>query len=110
MILARRSFLIGATAFLAAPAIVRAASLMPVKALPPIVRQVWPWRVIALPPERMWTNYTLRTNCNGWWNTEMGVICHKPDLSDLGEPYLSAVRQTLLERKVARNVPPAVGI
>lgn len=37
MITARRSFLLGATAFLAAPSIVRAASLMPVSVIKPSI-------------------------------------------------------------------------
>ena len=36
MILTRRNFITGATAFLATPAIVRVTSLMPIKAQPPI--------------------------------------------------------------------------
>jgi hypothetical protein len=41
MDLNRRSFLFGASAVIAAPAVVRAASLMPVKALPTGANAVW---------------------------------------------------------------------
>lgn len=64
---------------------------------PKIVGRDWPYRVIPL--ERHWTHYKLRTCTNGWWSTEMGVVSHLPDLSDLGEPYLSAVKEALREKQ-----------
>ncbi len=46
------------------------------------------------------TKYQIKTvadDHNLWPFTEIGFIYHKIDLSDLGEPYLSAVKRSLAE-------------
>lgn len=49
----RRSFLLGATGLLAAPAIVRVASIMPVKALPVAELDFTLWRLLRAKLEQM---------------------------------------------------------
>ena len=45
------------------------------------------------------TEYKIRHKHAIWPIVEHGFIYHKIDLSDLAEPYLSAVKKTLLARK-----------
>jgi len=43
------------------------------------------------------TSYRLVLDAGPWPFVETGYIYHKIDLSDLGEPYLSAVKRSLAE-------------
>lgn len=79
LVLPRRRFLAGMAALFAAPAIVRVASLMPVRAISgewgsDMVYSVAP---IDIGP--------------GWPRTALSMIAHRRDLADVKEPYLSAI-------------------
>ena len=74
----RRSLITGLVSFLAAPAVVRAASLMPVKALrPALTFQGVPILFDDMIPlqELMWSGYR-------WWITGKDNIIHYEPISD----------------------------
>jgi hypothetical protein len=50
------------------------------------------------------TSYRLVQDDGPWPLTETGYIYHKIDLSDLGEPYLSAVKKSLAEESTPREI------
>lgn len=54
---------------------------------------------------RVWT-YITYTEPNGEYSswTMAGFISHRPDLSDLSEPYLSAVKRALAARPDAQSL------
>lgn len=83
----RRRFLLGVSAFLSAPAIVRVASIMPVSVMPAIstfggfdVRY----------PEPNWWRQVLTDN-QGWT-----VVCHHDIALDICDDFRSSVRERFL--------------
>ncbi len=62
-----------------------------------------PWSVVPQ-DERVWTYVHYTEPGKEWPFTTIGYVFHRPDLSDLGEPYLSAVKEALASR-APRNHP-----
>jgi hypothetical protein len=83
ILLSRRRLVAGLVGLVAAPAVVRAASLMPVK----------PFALLELerPSDMLFTMVTVREKIGNWPYTAMSAIYHRRDLADLGEPYRSQV-------------------
>lgn len=54
--------------------------------------------ILARAPDRIWTYVTVLTPME-WPAMMRGYVSHKADLSDLGEPYLSAVKEALKVRE-----------
>jgi hypothetical protein len=60
--------------------------------------------------DRVWTYVTVRTDHDYPW-TLAGFVSHRRDLSDLGEPYLSAVKDALALREAhAADIAAITGI
>ena len=53
--------------------------------------------------DRVWTYVTLKQS-GDWPFTMAGYIGHRVDLSDLDEPFLSAVKETLAKRHDAPHL------
>lgn len=50
------------------------------------------------------TSYRLENTGGQWPLVEMGHIYHKIDLSDLAEPYLSAVKKSLADDATPKEI------
>ena len=98
ILLSRRHLIAGLVGLVAAPAVVRAASLMPVRSFE---RVVFDWggydQVFPAPsgrPDDMVVSMFKETASYpmpGWPGNWTSMIRHRRDLADLGEPYRSQV-------------------
>ena len=80
VLVSRRHFVGGLVGLIAAPAIVRAASLMPVRSF-----------AMEWPDDMMFTMVTVREKIGNWPYTALSAIYHRRDLADLSEPFRSQV-------------------
>jgi hypothetical protein len=108
MLMSRRRMIVGLAGLIAAPAVVRVASLMPVRSF---VNE------LTIPPgetlymmggsssDMMISSFVETIGSGQWPSTTMGFIRHRRDLADLGEPYRSQVlaRQALMKRATGEN-------
>ena len=97
ILLSRRRLVAGLVGLVAAPAVVRAASLMPVRSF------VWDLStpagelafyndvVLKRQSDLLYSAVQEMYEFVAWPRTSVGVIRHRRDLADVGEPYLSQI-------------------
>ncbi len=98
ILMSRRRLIVGLVGLVAAPAVVRAVSLMPVRSF---VNElvIPPGETLYIlgesPCDMMISAFVEKLGSDQWPYTVTGFIRHRRDLADLGEPYLSQVRANM---------------